>query len=135
MKLAIKPKITNQPKTTTKLINPAKLFLAGRKSFKKIKGLSHTPKSHKHLYQSLKLKQIKCVIPESEIRKSANRTSKDLKLSKDKPMYEVVCNDVTHDLSNSIHYIRQVHGDRKPSKHSIFHIFKHENSCKRQIAI
>ena len=75
--------------------------------FKKKRGLSNTPKSFSNLHQSLRLNQIKCTIADSEIRKAANKTSKNLRLNHDRPIYELSLHDVTIDMSNSFKYIKE----------------------------
>lgn len=97
---------------------------------KKPKGLSHAPKSFKNIYQSLKLNHIKSNIPESEIRKSANQTSKNLRLNHDIPIYELSLNDCTIDISNSFKYIREVFDKlNKQQKNAV--IYKMENGFKK----
>ena len=96
---------------------------------KKPRGLSHTPKSFKNLHQTLRLNQIKCVIPESEIRKAANQTSKKVKLNHDIPIYELSLHDITIDMSNSFKYIREEF-DKLNKKQKDAIIYKLEHSVK-----
>jgi len=76
-----------------------------KKQLKKKKGLSHTPKSFKNLYQSLKLKQIKPMFLAKEVKKGANQANKDLHINTQIPIYELSLNGITLDISNSVQYI------------------------------
>lgn len=94
------------------------------------RGLANTPKSFKDVHRAIRMNQIKCTIPESEIRKQANQTSKNVKLNHDIPIYELSLHDVTADMSNSFKYIREAF-DRLNKKQKCAIIYKQEHGFKK----
>ena len=96
----------------------------------KLRGLSHTPKSFSHLHQSLRLNQIKPNTTAKEARKQANSTSRNFAINWDMPVYELVLNDVTMDLSNSVQYILTSQSHMGKNKNKAI-IYKNEFGSKK----
>ena len=77
------------------------------KTISKRKGLSHTPKSYKNIYRSIKMNQIKPQNTAKEAQKQANQTGKNVRLNHDIPIYELSLHNITVDMANSFKYIRE----------------------------
>ena len=107
-------------------------ILINKNLIKKTKGLSHTPKSLKNIHRMIRLGQLKSLHPDKE-KKGANVSSNTFEIKDFIPIYEIIVNDITIDISNSIQYIRNSFAKLGNVKNAT--VWKIENGFKYQFPI